>query len=278
MDETLNTHQGLKSAQQPTGIGARLKSAREALHLTEKDVAARLHLNTRFIHMMENETFENGLPETFVRGYFRSYARLLNLNEGETNTAIGLLNITPTLAAAMSLPVPQNGNVNHLDRYLRWVSYLIISLLFILVITWWASHPRYNEAESISKNDAPAIPALPETALSGSMNAPDLSANPEPSKNTITNNASIKINATPTISIHALQPQANNTSSNPTTKPGSPQTPLATASNAAPDDEPDVTSSVNPAAQTEPHNLHLASKKSATEEADENNNDVEDIY
>src|SRR5258706_11626564 len=102
-----------------SGIGARLKAAREAQHLTEKDVAARLNLNSRFIYMMESETFEKNLPETFVRGYIRSYARLLNLNDNEITEAITQLDLgssvpTPTLSSPLMRIRKEDGNP--LDR------------------------------------------------------------------------------------------------------------------------------------------------------------------
>src|SRR5689334_12090930 len=66
-----------------TGLGARLKAARETMQLTEKEAATRLHLNTNIISIIENENFANGPPATFIRGYLRSYARLLNISENE---------------------------------------------------------------------------------------------------------------------------------------------------------------------------------------------------
>lgn len=288
MDEILNTHQGMKPKHQPTGIGARLKTAREGLHLTEKDVAARLHLNTRFIHMMENEAFENGLPETFVRGYLRSYARLLNLNESETNAAISQLNLNPTSVAATIQPTTQKRNVNQLDRYLRWMSYIIISLLFVLVIAWWTSHPRYNETDSLTKNDAPAIPALPATsAVNSTSPTPDQSAThtATPSENVTpdaTNNKGIKINSKPNKTVQ-VQPQTNNNTHDSATKQtASSQTPVTTASTTADGDTVNVANPpiTDPTARTQPSHSNLASKQPAivAETDEDNNEDVEDIY
>ena len=66
-----------------TGMGVRLKKARESLHLTEKEAAARLYLNPKIISVIEMEAFSEGPPITFMRGYVRSYARMLSLPESE---------------------------------------------------------------------------------------------------------------------------------------------------------------------------------------------------
>lgn len=136
-----------------SGLGARLRAARESLQLSEKEAATRLRLNVRFIHMMETENFERGLPETFIRGYFRSYGRLLNLNEAEIDNGITnfqQINATPSPINTIPMqPTILKRDTHQLDRYLRWTSYGIMSLLFVSVITWWASHPRYNEIDAI---------------------------------------------------------------------------------------------------------------------------------
>ena len=61
------------------GPGERLRSAREAISLSVEEVAARLHLDTRTISNLEADNYDELPAPTFVRGYLRSYARLLNI-------------------------------------------------------------------------------------------------------------------------------------------------------------------------------------------------------
>lgn len=64
-----------------TTIGQKLAQAREALGLSIGEVAERLKLSARQIEALEQDDYTN-LPEpVFVRGFLRSYARFLNLDE-----------------------------------------------------------------------------------------------------------------------------------------------------------------------------------------------------
>lgn len=65
--------------QPPASAGARLKWARERAGLTVNDVAARLRLHPAQVRALESETFK-ALPEAaYVRGFVRSYARIVDL-------------------------------------------------------------------------------------------------------------------------------------------------------------------------------------------------------
>jgi transcriptional regulator with XRE-family HTH domain len=62
----------------PTSFGARLKWEREQAGLTVSDVAARLRLHPNQIRAIEQESLA-ALPEpAYVRGFVRSYARIVN--------------------------------------------------------------------------------------------------------------------------------------------------------------------------------------------------------
>ena len=148
--------------QKLTGLGNRLKSARESMNLTEKEVAARLYLNTRIIAFIENENFADGPPMTFMRGYLRSYAKLLNVPDQEIKAAFDEIEHTlppiPTPTPILSA-TPRH----HQDRYFRWMTYLIILTLGVLVSIWWTSHSGYQIADVPSKTPfQPAIVTAPK--------------------------------------------------------------------------------------------------------------------
>jgi cytoskeleton protein RodZ len=161
---------------QLTGFGARLKAAREALRLSEKDVAARLHLNIKIISIIENEQFENGPPMIFMRGYLRSYARVLNISDDEINVALSQLETTNpavSVSTQRGIKPPQPTS----NKLVRGMTYLIILLLITLVAMWWRNtHTNSNSslktinetpAETISQSNTPApVVALNNTARS----------------------------------------------------------------------------------------------------------------
>src|SRR5690606_35256118 len=87
-----------------TGIGERLKKARESMHLSQKEAATRLYLNVKIIEIIENESFSEGPPPTFMRGYLNSYARLLSISEDEISAA--LKQLQRTLPTQREIPPP----------------------------------------------------------------------------------------------------------------------------------------------------------------------------
>jgi cytoskeleton protein RodZ len=182
-------------------FGTRLKIAREALHLTEKDMAARLHLNPQVITALEQEDFQNGPPMVFLRGYLRSYARLLNFTDADINHALTQWADTVNSAAISTSKMPkmQKTKVDLLHSnhpYMRWTTYFIIVLLVSLVGMWWYAQARHN-GDKIPEQ-ATAIAATPTDNTAAQ--APTM---PAPTPNTVaidpTSNASTEA-AAPAIS------------------------------------------------------------------------------
>src|SRR5207249_6781224 len=62
------------------GAGAQLRATREAFGLSLEEVAQQLKLAPRQVIALEDEDFAQLPGRTFVRGFARNYARLLNLD------------------------------------------------------------------------------------------------------------------------------------------------------------------------------------------------------
>lgn len=124
-------------------FGKRLKSKREFLGLERKEAANHLRLNERVIIMMENDKYPADLPITFIRGYLRSYAKLLQIPEFEVTQVLQLIqagpeqrNLCPSL---QPLPQPM---ANYF--FMQFFTYLILLTLLALVGTWWYRHAQPN--------------------------------------------------------------------------------------------------------------------------------------
>jgi len=79
-----------------SNFGGKLKSKRETMGLSLQEAAARLHLSPRFITLLENENLQTcTLPPIYLRGYLRSYSRLLGIPENEIASVLETLNPTP---------------------------------------------------------------------------------------------------------------------------------------------------------------------------------------
>lgn len=143
------------------GLGALFKSAREALNLTQKEVAARLRLGVNIIYLIENENYTAGPPATFMRGYIRSYAKLVNIAENELTSTLKQLDPEASSNNVIPVTVLNTQTVKRHDRHIRWMTYAIVFTLIALVCIWWASHSRYNAADVPEK--ASAVVALNDT-------------------------------------------------------------------------------------------------------------------
>jgi cytoskeleton protein RodZ len=60
--------------------GAMLMAQRETLELSLQQVADQLHLTMHFVRAIESDSYEKLPGDVFVRGYIRTYARLLRLD------------------------------------------------------------------------------------------------------------------------------------------------------------------------------------------------------
>lgn len=69
--------------QEANTTGARLRNAREQLGLSQQAVAERLCLKVSTVRDIEDDKAPADLASTFLRGYIRSYARLVHIPEEE---------------------------------------------------------------------------------------------------------------------------------------------------------------------------------------------------
>jgi len=243
------------SVDKTTGLGKRLKQAREGLHLSIKEAAVRLHLNPNVIQILEAEEFKSSLPPTFVRGYLRSYGRLLNIPDQEINTALEQLDITPKPTAIDVTSMLTTGEAQKDRRYVQWTTYSVISVLIVLVGFWWTSH-SHNSTPQLLSEDAPvepqnkpvaatapvanapisiptAAPALTTTATSQPITTAKPPVVNAPAVNTASAPATTVAPAVPTIqqNTNAIAAQATPAATPPTAQPSQP--PIAAGANAA---------------------------------------------
>jgi cytoskeleton protein RodZ len=97
------------------GVGARLRLAREMRSLSVSDVAQSLKLGPRQVEALENGEWQ-GLPgQTFVRGFVRNYARMLQIDptplmeqlDSQLDKPADSLNVSETRRTAMPSSQPR---------------------------------------------------------------------------------------------------------------------------------------------------------------------------
>ncbi len=146
-------------------LGGAFKRAREAQKLTIQDVRNRLHLNENQIIALEQDDFGAFGDSTRARGFIRTYARLLGLNEesllekhrqlypSETLNALDVK--TETLArVAQPSAMPRYG--------LFLAGFVLLALLIWFLSTLnFSSSSQENEVDLAAAQESLSEPVLP---------------------------------------------------------------------------------------------------------------------
>jgi cytoskeleton protein RodZ len=164
----------------PTSFGARLKWEREQAGLGVTDIAARLRLHPNQIRALEQESL-TALPEAaYVRGFVRSYARILNadpaplLDDLSTKIAPAAGSVVDAMAQPRDYsPVRAAAREQASRRFV--VLGAMLMLIVLGALGWYASR---KQAETIAAASAPAPAAVPPVVTSSP--SPDPVAEPAP--------------------------------------------------------------------------------------------------
>ena len=231
--------------------GARLRNAREQLGLSQQAVAERLCLKVSTVRDIEEDKAPADLASTFLRGYIRSYARLVHIPEEELLP--GLEKQAP-LRAAKVAPMQSFSLGKRRKKRDGWLMTFTWLVLFVVIglsgAWWWQDHKAQQEEISTMADQSSAELNSGDTS---SQSVPlDTSAPAAPTADSAANSAPTDTASAPTTSAPAQTPADNNAVVAPSqanvdtagaapTAPATPATPLPT-------DQANVT---NPAASAQ---------------------------
>ncbi|HHQ4554430.1 TPA: cytoskeleton protein RodZ [Aeromonas veronii] len=164
---TIEQPHDIQDDSQAAGPGQLLRNAREQLGWTREQVASRIHLRLTLIAAIESDTYDKHTSHTFIRGYLRTYAKLVGIPEETILAAYDKLGLTPPDNIDMqsfSRRSRQQAN----DSRLKVVTWLVILVLIALSVAWWwqstARRSAGDEAlaatEMSAASSTPAAPAI----------------------------------------------------------------------------------------------------------------------
>lgn len=193
--------------------GERLRAAREQLGLSQQIVAERLCLKVSTVKDIEDDKAPSDLAATFLRGYIRSYARLVHIPEEELLPA--LAKQAPMKAAKVQ---PMKGYAlgkrrKKRDGWLMSFTWLVLFVVVGLTGTWWWQNHKAQQEEISNMADQSGA----------QLNASHEKDNSQPAalNNSVVDNATAgaadnSVNATsvPLQSGEAQQTNTNQTASN----------------------------------------------------------------
>ena len=117
--------------ERPSSPGDALRQARQKFGLSEEDVADELNLSVAQIRALEDNRFEDLPGKTYVQGYIKSYARLLNSDEED------ILQNFKLEDAAISGIRPVMRETRSSDRHMKLLSLGVVLALAGLTFMWW---------------------------------------------------------------------------------------------------------------------------------------------
>ncbi|MCI0400250.1 MAG: DUF4115 domain-containing protein [Gammaproteobacteria bacterium] len=160
-------HDGTTEAQN-VRPGEQLRQARQLQKLPRQDIADRLHLDLNIIAAIEADDYQKLPSPTYVRGYLRSYARILSVPADAIIAAYDhFAPEPPALRPDASHPEQARSS----DTSVKAVTYFISLALAILLLAWWQSH--YVRTSPLEPVQVPAEEKIPNGEKASSMTTPE---------------------------------------------------------------------------------------------------------
>ncbi|BES85716.1 cytoskeleton protein RodZ [Pectobacterium araliae] len=176
--------------------GERLREARERLGLTQQTIAERLCLKITTVRDIEDGTAPADLAPTFLRGYIRSYAKLVHLPEDDLLPIVDKQAVPKTISVSPMQSFSLKKNRKKRDGWLMTITWLVVLVVLGLTGAWWWQNHQAQQAEinsmvdhassmqtqtegqsvALMDNNAPQETATPGSSTAPSSTPVDLSA------------------------------------------------------------------------------------------------------
>ncbi|MCE7598862.1 RodZ domain-containing protein [Vibrio fluvialis] len=141
--------------------GTLLKEKREALGLTQKQVADRLRLRVTIIQNIEENNFDSDLVATFTRGYLRSYAKAVGLAEHLVLDAFEE-SVTPEPQEQTMQSFSKKTKREKHDSRIMTITWIILLVIIGMSSLWWWQN---NEQDTLKPDQGTeAVSAVADQA------------------------------------------------------------------------------------------------------------------
>lgn len=133
--------------------GLILKAAREEMSLTLEQVANELHLRPSVVRAIENENYDEFTSDVFLKGYFRTYCRLVNLHE------VRMMQLLDQQLLTRQQRVEQKQNLEHKQVIAKKRKKIFITVgvflvcLFLIAITYKIVSQGFGNSDLKSQNN-----------------------------------------------------------------------------------------------------------------------------
>lgn len=161
--------------------GDLLRAKREEKGLTQQDIATRLRLKLDTVQKLEANAVDDKQVATFVRGYYRNYAKLVGIPETEITQATNQILDAKVKQQPMTSFSKGSHRARH-DRRISRLSWVIfIAVAGISAVWYWQSLQHDNQTEDELNTDSAEVTTLDEGASTETTDVETLPT-PEASK------------------------------------------------------------------------------------------------
>ncbi len=116
--------------------GDLLRQEREKLGLSQKEIADRLRLRVSIIESIDNNNYDFDQVATFTRGYLRSYAKAVSLDEKEVLAALNHANEVQHAEQEMQSFSRKTKREKNDSRIMK-LTWAIFAVIIGISSVWW---------------------------------------------------------------------------------------------------------------------------------------------
>lgn len=180
-DVVANVGKELPPQQPQLNVGMVMREARERLGMSVNDVAERIKFAPRQVEALESNDFAHLPQTTFLRGFVRSYARILQLDEDALLASLPAAEQHKPIvvrASGMDVPFPAAQLLRRIN--VQWLAGALGVALLLGLFVWLHEDTPANIPDALVVEPV-ALPAA-ESAVASAVPAAEPVKIPEPAK------------------------------------------------------------------------------------------------
>ena len=137
--------------------GEKLKKLREERGLSHHRVAEALHMTAHYVKSLESDQYQKLPGKTFVKGYFKAYARLLDADVDEVMQCYE--QYVSALEETQENEAEEIRAKKVYDQNIRWMICAAVIILLVISISWWMSRDGGEEVTTLDNTTQPMAQA-----------------------------------------------------------------------------------------------------------------------
>ncbi|MFK7794586.1 MAG: helix-turn-helix domain-containing protein [Gammaproteobacteria bacterium] len=149
----MTDHSTAVSTEVPTEdkrIGEILRQARESASYSIAYVAGQTHLREEVVVALENDQFDQLPNDVFVKGYIRSYAKLLEIDSKQLLVSYSCDREVQTDTVTPQVKKAKKISSSGVDPIVIWSSVSVVVILSGLLMSWWVYQEDADPVELAS--------------------------------------------------------------------------------------------------------------------------------